>query len=175
MHCHFDDVGNLAIAAVSDSCTCSKVCVYIHTYIHTYIYTYIHIYIYTYIHTYIYIYIYICICIRIDIYIEIYTYVYIYICGYTYESRGVAYIGYNVPDNAGKEEKGEKRESNLFHHTTHSRSNCRCDLEPLCTTGGYTCSHRFRSVLCGPKLALFWDSCEQVGKIPIVGLLFSNT
>ena len=63
----------------------------------------------------------------------------------------------------------------FFHHTTHSRSNCRCDLEPQCTTGGYTCSHRFWSVLCGPKLALFWDSCEQVGKIPIVGLLFSIT
>ena len=60
---------------------------------------------------------------------------------YIYESRGVAYNGYNVPDNAEKEE-GEKRESNLFHHTTRSRGNCRCDLEPQCTTGGYTCSHR---------------------------------
>ena len=58
------------------------------------------------------------------------------------ESRGVAYIGYNVPDIAEKVKEGEKRESNLFHQTTHSRSNCRCDLEPQCTTGGYTCSHR---------------------------------
>ena len=90
------------------------------------------------------------------------------------ESRGVAYTGYNVPDNAEKEEEGEKRESNLFHHTTHSRSICRCDLEPQGTTGGYTCSHRFWSVLCGPKLAPFWDSCEQVGEIPIVGLSFSD-
>ena len=84
----------------------------------------------------------------------------------------MAYIGHNVPDNAEKEEEGEKRESNLFHHTTHSRSICRCDLEPQCTTGGYTCSHRLWSVLCGPKLASFWHSCEQVGKIPIVGLSF---
>ena len=100
--------------------------------------------------------------------IHIYTYI------HTYKSRGVAYIGYNVPDNAEKEEEGDKRESNIFHHTTHSRSNCRCDLEPTCTTGGYTCSRRFWSVLCGSKLASFWDSCEQVGKIPIVGLLFSD-
>ena len=26
----------------------------------------------------------------------------------------MAYTGYNVPDNAGKEEEGEKRESNFF-------------------------------------------------------------
>ena len=47
-----------------------------------------------------------------------------------YKSRGVANTGYNVPNNAGKEEEGEKRERDLFHHTTHSRSICRCDLEP---------------------------------------------
>ena len=96
-------------------------------------------------------------------------------CMYMYKSRGVTYNGYNVPDNVEKEEEGEKRESNLFHHTTRSRGNCCCDLEPQCTTGGYTCSHRFWSVLCGPKLVEFWNSCEQVGKIPIVGLLFSIT
>ena len=38
-------------------------------------------------------------------------------------------------------------------------------------TGGYTCSHRFWSVLCGPKLARFWDSPKRAGKIPPVGLL----
>ena len=31
-----------------------------------------------------------------------------------YKSRGVAYIGYNVPDNAEKEEEGEKREKATF-------------------------------------------------------------
>ena len=104
--------------------------IYIHTYIHTHVYTYIH----TYIHTYIFIYMYIYTHTRTHICIYIYTYIYtyiIYMCILNiHESRGVAYIGYYVPDTAEKEEEGEKRESNLFHHTTHSRSNCRCDLEP---------------------------------------------
>ena len=47
----------------------------------------------------------------------------------------MAYTGYNVPDNAEKEEEGKKRERNLFHHTTHSRSICRCDPEPKRNNG----------------------------------------
>ena len=40
--------------------------------------------------------------------------IYIYICIYLYKSRGVAFIGYYVPDNAEKEEEGEKRERDTF-------------------------------------------------------------
>ena len=37
-------------------------------------------------------------------------------------------------------------------------------------TGGFTCSHRFWSVLCGPKIVRFWDSPKRAGKVPFVGL-----
>ena len=95
-----------------------------------------------------------------------YIYIYIYMYIHT-KSRGVAYTGYNVPDNAEWEEKGEKRERYLFHHTTRSRSNCRCDLEPQGSTAGYTCSHRFWSVLCGPKMRSFGTAVSRQGKHPL--------
>ena len=100
----------------------------------------------------------------------VYVYMYVYIYIYIYKSRGVAYTGYNITSNVEEGGGGEKRESYLFHHTT--RFHCASVAATLSQgpTGGYTCSHRFWSVLCGPKLTRFWDGPKRAGKIPLVGL-----
>ena len=88
-----------------------------------------------------------------------------------YISRGVAYTGYNITSNVEEGDEGGKRESYLFHHTTRFHCASVAATVSQVPTGGYTCSHRFWSVLCGPKLARFWDNPKRAGKIPFVGLL----
>ena len=110
----------------------------------------------------------------IYIYIHINTCIYTYVYTFMYKSRGVTYTGYHITGNSDKGDEGEKRESYLFHHTT--RSLCASVAATLSQgpTGGYTCSHRFWSVQCGPKLARFWDGPKRAGKIPLVGLSSCN-
>ena len=85
----------------------------------------------------------------------------------------MAYKGYNVPDNAEWEEKGEKRERYLFHHTTHSRGNCRCDLEPKGQQSAISVPID-SGPFCVDQNIMFWDSGKQVWKILIVSLLFCD-
>ena len=77
---------------------------------------------------------------------------YVYINREEWLILGITY----VTSNAEEGDEGEKRESYLFHHTT--RFHCASVAATLSQgpTGGYTCSHRFWSALCGPKLARFW-------------------
>ena len=133
-----------------------------HTHIYIYIYVYIYIYIYIYVCVYIYIYIY--------VYVYVYVYVYIYIYIYIYTSRGVAYTGYNITSKVEEGDEGEKRKGYIFNHTT--RFHCASVAATLGQgpTGGYTCSHRFWPVLCGPKLTRFWDNPKRARKVPLVGL-----
>ena len=109
-------------------------------------------------------------------YIDIYIYIYIIQRERERErcmskSKGVTYTGYNITSSAEKGDEGEEGKSYFFHHTT--RSLCASVGATLSQgpTGGYTCSHRFWSVLCGPKLAPFWDNPKRAGEIPLVGLL----
>ena len=45
-----------------------------------------------------------------------------------FQSRGVAYTGYNVPDNAEKEEEGEKREIPFLPYYPLIKPNIRCPV-----------------------------------------------
>ena len=105
-------------------------------------------------------------CMYIYIYINIYMCLSIslYIYMYTYKSRKVAYTGYNMTSDGEEGDEGEKRESYLFHRTT--RFHCASVAATLSQgpTGCYTCSHRFWSVLCGPKLVRFRDSLSGQGR-----------